>query len=91
VETDTSDRALAATLLTYSEKEIYPIVFHLRMLNDTELNYDTYDKELLTIFEVFKKWKHYLEETLILVEVFMDHKNLTYFCDTKSLFQRQAH
>jgi len=61
------------------------------MLNDTELNYDTYDKELLTIFEVFKKWKHYLEETLILVEVFMDHKNLTYFCDTKSLFQRQAH
>ena len=91
METDTSDRALAATLLTYSEKEIYPIVFHLRMLNDTELNYDTYDKELLTIFEVFKKWKHYLEETLILVEVFMDHKNLTYFCDTKSLFQRQAH
>jgi len=91
VETDTSDRALAAILLTYSEKEIYPIVFHLRMLNDTELNYDTYDKELLTIFEVFKKWKHYLEETPILVEVFIDHKNLTYFCDTKSLSQRQAH
>ena len=55
VETDTSDRALAAILLTYSGKEIHPIAFHLRTLNDAKLNYDIHDKKLLVIFEAFKK------------------------------------
>jgi len=90
VETDASDRALATILSTYSGKEIHPIAFHSRMLNNTELNYDIHDKELLAIFEAFKKWRHYLERIPILVEVFTDHKNLTYFCDTKSLSQHQA-
>jgi len=49
------------------------------------MNYDIHDKELLAIVEVFKKWRHYFEGTPITVEVFMDHKNLIYFCDTKSL------
>jgi len=49
------------------------------------LNYDIHDKELLVIFEAFKKWQHYLENTSTPVEVFMDHKNLTYFCGSKVL------
>ena len=85
VETDASDRALAAILSTHVGKEIHPIAFHSRIFNNAELNYDIHDKELLAIFEAFKKWRHYLEEMPSLVEVFTNHKNLIYFCDSKAL------
>ena len=55
-----------------------------------ELNYDVYDKELLAIFEAFKSWCHYLEGTLILIDVIIDHKNLEYFSTTKILTWQQA-
>jgi len=50
-----------------------------------ELKYDVHNKELLAIFEVFKKWQHYLKGTLVLVKVFTDYKNLVYFYETKTL------
>ena len=87
VKTDASDRALAAIISTYSRGDIHPIAFHSRTFNDTEQNYDIYDKELLAIFEAFKRWHHYLEGTVIPVEVFTNHKNLTYFCNSKPLSQ----
>jgi len=46
------------------------------MLSPAELNYDMHDKELLAIFDVFKRWRHYLERTPAPVVVFTDHKNL---------------
>jgi len=55
METDTSDRALVAILSTYVRKEVYPIAFHSRTFSNVELNYDIHDKELLVIFEAFKK------------------------------------
>ena len=63
VETNISDYAIAAILLIYIEKEVYPIAFHSRTLNLVELNYDVHNKELLAIYEAFRKWKHYLEGT----------------------------
>ena len=37
------------------------------MFHDGLLNYPTYDKELYTLVQVVKKWKHYLmgKETII--------------------------
>jgi len=90
VKTDTSNRVLAAILSTHSGKDIHLIAFHSRTFNEAELNYDIHDKELLAITEAFKKWRHYLESTLIPVKVFTDHKNLTYFYNTKSLFRQQV-
>ena len=55
-----------------------------------ELNYNTYDKELLAIFEAFKIWQHYLEGPVYSINVIMDHKNLEYFSTTKVLTQRQV-
>jgi RNase H-like domain found in reverse transcriptase len=52
---------------------------------DTELNYNTHDKELMEIYEAFKAWKHYLEGTKVPIDVVMDHKNLEYFCTTQIL------
>jgi len=55
VETDASDIALVAILLIYVGKDIHPIAFHSRTFNNAELNYGIHNKELLAIFEAFKK------------------------------------
>ena len=52
--------------------------------------YDTHDKELLTIFEAFKNWHHYLEGPASLIDVVTDHKNLEYFSTSKVLTRQQA-
>jgi len=60
------------------------------MFSAAELNYNVHDKELLAIYEAFCKWKHYLEGTSIPVEMLTDHKNLTYFQESKLLSRHQA-
>src|SRR5262249_15461967 len=90
VETDASDYALTAILSTYINGDIHPIAFHSQTFNLAELNYDVHDKELLAIFEAFQKWRHYLEGTLIPVDVVTDHKNLQYFSSTKLLTRQQG-
>ena len=87
VEMDASDYALAAILSTISptDSEIHLIAFHSWTFTLPELNYDVHDKELLTIFEAFKIWHHYLKGSPTPVDVVMDHKNLEYFSTTKLL------
>jgi Holliday junction resolvase-like predicted endonuclease len=60
------------------------------MFSGAELDYDVHDKELLVIFEVFKRWRHYLEGSALAIDIVTDHKNLKYFSTTKLLTQRQA-
>ena len=78
IETDASDYTLAAILSTISltDSKIHPITFHSRTFTPPELNYNVYDKELLTIFEAFKIWHHYLEGSPTPVDMVTDHKNL---------------
>jgi len=91
VKTDALDYALTAILSTYTpDGELHPIAFHSRSFNPVELNYDTHDKELLTIFKAFKHWCQYLEGSRTLIDVVTDHKNLEYFATTKLLTRRQA-
>ena len=91
METDTSDYALATILSIVNEdNEVYPIAFHSCTFTTVELNYDIHDKELLTIFEAFKIWWHYLEGLAYPIDIVMDYKNLEYFSTTKVLTQRQA-
>jgi len=91
VETDALDYALAAILSIVNEdNEVHLVAFHFRTFTVAELNYDTYDKELLAIFEAFKIWRHYLEGPAYPIDVVMDHKNLEYFSTTKVLTRRQA-
>jgi len=90
VETDASDYALAAILSIIIDSELYPVAFLSRTFTPTELNYDVHDKELLAIFEAFKKWRHYLEGSTFPVNIVTDHKNLEYFSTTKILTRCQA-
>ena len=85
IELDASDYALAAILFTKVGDKIHLIAFYFQTFSTAEMNYDVYDKELLAIYEAFCKWRHYLEGTSIPVEVLTDHKNLTYFQESKSL------
>jgi hypothetical protein len=91
VETDTSDFALGGTLSqTAEDKKLHPNAFHSRKFSPAEINYEIHDKELLGIVDCFKAWRRYLEGSLHMVQVFMDHKNLEYFMTTKVLNRRQA-
>jgi len=61
-----------------------------RAFSAAKLNYDVHDKKLLAIVESFKKWRHYLKGVADPVEVYTDHRNLTYFSETKTLSRRLA-
>src|SRR5260221_5088408 len=62
VEMDASNCAIAGILsVTTEDGEIHLVAFYSCMLQSTERNYDTHDKELLVIYEAFKSWCHYLE------------------------------
>ena len=91
VKTDAFNYAVTTILsITCSENEIHPVAFHSHTLSRAELNYNTYDKELLAISEAFSNWCHYLEGSAQPIDVIMDHKNLEYFSTTKLLTCHQA-
>ena len=80
------DYALTTILSIVNEdNKVHPVAFHFCTFTMVELNYNTHDKELLTIFEAFKIWQHYLEGLAYPINIVMDHKNLEYFSTTKML------
>ena len=59
VDTDASDHTIAGILsVRTADGQVHPVAFFSRTLSGAELNYDTYDKEPLAIFEAFKNWRH---------------------------------
>ena len=91
METDALDYALTTILFIVNENnEVHLVAFHSHTFTVAKLNYDTYDKELLVIFEAFKIWQHYLEGPAYPIDVIIDHKNLEYFSITKMLTWRQV-
>ena len=91
MEIDTLDYALTAILFIVNEdNEVHLVAFYSYTFTAAELNYDTYNKELLAIFEAFKIWQHYLEDPAYSIDVIIDHKNLEYFSTTKMLTWRQV-
>ena len=86
METNASDYALTAILsIVNEENEVYLVAFHSCTFTVVELNYNTYDKKLLAIFEAFKIWQHYLEGLVHFIDIVTDHKSLEYFSTTKML------
>ena len=92
VKMDALDYTVAAILsITLSDGEIHPVAFYSQTLTTLKLNYNTHNKELLTIYESFWTWRHYLEGSATLINIITNHKNLEYFSTTKILSRRQAH
>eukprot|EP00253_Pinus_taeda_P022804 PITA_22804 len=68
VETDASDYAIGAVLTQHG----HPVAYHSETLSDTVQKYPTYDKEMYSIVQACRQWKHYIlgKETF--------HLNITY-------------
>ncbi|PRP74178.1 retrotransposon nucleocapsid protein, partial [Planoprotostelium fungivorum] len=90
LETDASDFAISGVLSQRHKDGVHPVGFMSRKMQPAELNYDTYDKELLAIIESLKGWRHYTMETSTPFEIITDHNNLKYFMTSKSLNRRQV-
>jgi hypothetical protein len=90
IETDASDVALGAIFSQLFDDEWHPVAFHSRQFKGAERNYSTPDKEMYSIVEAFKHWRHYLEGSTHPIEVWTDHKNLQGFMKQPKLNGRQA-
>jgi hypothetical protein len=91
LETDTSTRAICGILSQKQEDtHLHPIAFYSRKLIPAEVNYSTFDQELLAIVESIKHWRHFLEGTQHKVTIISDHNNLKHFATTRTLTRRQA-
>ncbi len=71
-----------------NEQLKFVIYFSFKMLF-AKCNYKIYDKKLLVIIRAFEKWRLKLKDTLNLVEIIFNHKNLKYFMSIKLFSWRQ--
>ena len=60
-------------------------MYYSKKLTLLELNYNIYNKELLAIVIVLKKWRVFLQGIIELFIIKTDHKNLTGFLIIKEL------
>lgn len=90
VECDASEFALGAVLSQLQEGKWHPLAYYSKALNETERNYEIYDKELMAIVASLEEWRQYLLDVDIPVEIFSDHQNLGYFREPQKLNRRQA-
>ena len=75
--TNASKHALGAILLQTNENgDWHPCSY---LSPPAEWNYDIYDRELLAVIRALKTWRHYLHGSPFPVQVFTNHKNLTFF------------
>ncbi|GFT14897.1 transposon Tf2-9 polyprotein [Trichonephila clavipes] len=58
------------------KRELKPIAFYSKKLNETQTRYSTYDRELLGIYLSVKHFKHLLEGNDFVI--YTDHKPLTF-------------
>ena len=93
VEADISGYAIDGVLNQLTSDDLgrwYPVAFFLRKMISAETRYETHDGELLAIVEAFKTWKHYLKGSQPELLVLINHNNLRWFIEMKSLSSRQV-
>lgn len=92
LETDASEFACGAVLAQKKSNDQFPhpIAFISRKFQPAEINYSVHDKELLAIVTAFETWRHYLVGNRHPIDVYCDHKNLTFFRDKSIVKPRHA-
>jgi hypothetical protein len=84
IETDASNYAIAAVLT----QQGHPVAYHSKILSNTVRKYPTYEKEMYSIVQAGRQWKHYIlgKETVI----HTDHLPLQ-FIQTQRKLQNDRH
>jgi hypothetical protein len=67
VEVDASEAGIGAVLSQRSgtPPKLRPCAFLSKKLSPAERNYDVGDRELLAVVKALKKWRHWLDWTLL--------------------------
>jgi hypothetical protein len=84
IETDASDYVVGA-ILTQND---YPVAYHSETLSDVVHKYPTYDKEMYSIVQACRQWRHYILGKEIVIHT--DHKPLQ-FIQTQGKLQNDHH
>jgi hypothetical protein len=84
IETDASNYAIGVVLT----QQGHPVAYHSEILSDTVYKYPTYEKEMYSILQACRQWKHYIlgKETVI----HTDHRPLQ-FIQTQGKLQTDFH
>src|SRR5437660_9548039 len=90
VEADASKFAIGATLCIKTEKGWKLSAYMSHKFSESEINWTVYNKELYAIYAAFVKWRHWLIPAKHTIEVWCDHKNLSYFHHPQVLTPKQA-
>ena len=91
MEVNTSDYATEGILsIEYKDGKWKLVVFLLKSLNETERNYEIYNKKMLVVIRGLENWRHLLEGAKYRFEVQADYKNLEYFMKAQKLNHKQA-
>jgi len=76
VTTDASNIAIGAVIHQRSDKGWQPLAFFSKKLNNAQVKYSPYDRELLAIYMTIKHFRHLVEGRRFVI--YTDHKPLTY-------------
>ena len=80
ISTDASKHTSGGVLLQKdTNSDWHPCAYLSQTFGPAECNYDIYNWELLAVMWALDAWYHYLLGSPTIVQVFTDHKNLTYF------------
>ena len=71
-----------------NEKWLRFIIIYFKKIISAKLNYQIYNKKLLIIINIFKKQKMYLKESIYLIKILINYKNLLYFIIIKKFNQK---
>src|SRR5437660_652752 len=90
VEADASKFATRATLCVKTDEGWKPSAYMTHKFSGAEINWTVYDKELYAIYAAFVKWRHWLLPAQHTIEVWCEHRNLSYFRRPQVLTPKQA-
>ena len=88
VYTDASDYAIGSVLMQENDGILETVSMRSRSLRGAEMNYSTYDKELLAVHDAFKHWRCYLDGNKS--TFYTDHNPLVHLFKQERLNNRQT-
>jgi hypothetical protein len=84
IDIDSSDYVVGAVLTQHD----HPVAYHSETLSDIVQKYPTYDKEMHSIVQACRQWKHYIMGKEMIIHT--DHKPLQ-FIQTQGKLQNDRH